>query len=191
MEFETLFRKYYWIIEAKAERASKMLKEDKQDIVSYLQLHFWNEWKSYNDKKIKFKKYIDIRLERRLIDYSRNKGLEFNRNVTKLSELISKDDDGNLVEPEFEDVTVNVEIEATLETKTDEDKRQLILALTKETDSITTAIVKEFLVDKTSSPRAIGRKLGVHHQTVRRKLDALSRKYYADYSEDINEFLVV
>ncbi len=191
MGFEELFKKYYWIIKLKARNFSRTTGEDEQDLESYLQYEFWREWSRDKNNGKDFKRYIDYRLNQRAINYTKIKSREFNRNVRKISELKSEDEEGNAVEIEFIDESIDIEREVIETKKTDEDKRQLILDLIENTDSITTAIVKEFLLDANSSPTAIGRKLGLHHQTVRRKLEALSRKYHASYSRDINEYLAV
>lgn len=191
MDIDKAFKKYYWLIELKARNFSRTTGEDEQDLISYIQYEFWREWQKYDEEESDFKRFIDYRLNQRLIDYVRNRSREFNRSIRKISELTGEDEDGNPIELEFVDETVDIERQVIEETKTDEDKRQLILALISNADSLTTAIVKEFLSDANANPTAIGRKLGAHHQTVRRKLEALSRKYYASYSEDINEYLAV
>lgn len=191
MDINKAFKEYYWLIELKARNFSKTTGEDEQDLISYIQYEFWREWQKYDKKESEFKSFIDYRLNQRIIDYTRNRSREFNRGIRKLSELAGEDEDGNPIELEFVDETVNIERQVIEDIKTDEDKRQLILALTSNVDSLTTAIVKEFLTDANANPTSIGRKLGAHHQTVRRKLEAISRKYYASYSEDINEYLAV
>jgi RNA polymerase sigma factor (sigma-70 family) len=66
------------------------------------------------------------------------------------------------------------------EIKTDDDKRQLINVLTENCDSLTTAIVNEYLGCKSGerpTPTAIGKKLGVHHEKVKRTLRKLMKQY--------------
>lgn len=77
------------------------------------------------------------------------------------------------------------------EIKTDQDKRQLIEALTKNSDALTTAIVKEHLSSEQPSARQIGRKLGVHHYTVTREIRKLSKNYDATQYGELNAFLAV
>lgn len=191
MSFEKLFKEYYWIVEEKAKRFSDSLGEDMDDLVSYMQLQFWLEWKEYDPSKKEFKNFIDFRLNQRLLDFINKRQRAFARQAKRFSELEEVDDEGNSTPFEFEDAAATAEIEEFGEKKTDEDKQQLINALIKNADSLTTAIVNEFLSDDNATPTAIGKKLGVHHQTVRRKLDALARKYYANHDEDINEYLAV
>jgi hypothetical protein len=62
--------------------------------------------------------------------------------------------------------------------QTEADQRQLIGSLIdpgKVNDAMTTAIVKAFLASDNPTPTAIGKKLGVHHSTVIRKLNRLAR----------------
>ncbi|QYG88302.1 sigma factor [Bacillus atrophaeus] len=77
------------------------------------------------------------------------------------------------------------------EIKTDQDKRQLIEALTKNSDALTTAIVKEHLSSEQPSARQIGRKLGVHHYTVTREIRKLRKNYDASLHGELNAFLAV
>jgi DNA-directed RNA polymerase specialized sigma24 family protein len=65
-----------------------------------------------------------------------------------------------------------------LRKQTEADQRQLIGSLIdpgKVNDAMTTAIVKAFLSSDNPTPTAIGKKLGVHHSTVIRKLNRLAR----------------
>lgn len=191
MEFEKVFKELFWLVEVKAKRFSETTGEDKQDLISYMQYEFWQEWLNYDKAESDFKSYIDYRLNQRAIDYVRKKSREFNRGTRKISELEGEDEDGNPIELEFIDHSADVEKQVVDKIKTDEDKRQLIFALVKDSDSLTTAIVNEFLTDANTNPTAVGKKIGVHNQTVIRKLSAIRRNYYANKSEDISDFLAV
>lgn len=191
MVFEEVFKKYYWIIETKARKFSITTGEDEDELISFMQYQFWEEFKRFEKGESSFKSFIDIRLNQRLIDFTRNKPREFNRDVKTFGELVEKDEEGNEQELEFIDESINVEAEALEEIKTVEDKRQLIHDLIKDSDSLTTAIVKEFLKDTKISRTAIGEKLGIHHEVVRRRLDKLARKYYDIADEDIYAYLAV
>lgn len=71
------------------------------------------------------------------------------------------------------------------------DHRQVIDSLTRNSDAITTAIVNAYLYDDDTRPTAIGRKLGIHHEVVKRKLSRLSRNYDATRFGDISDYLAV
>ena len=76
-----------------------------------------------------------------------------------------------------------------LETKR-ADQRQLIDFLLSGADATTTAIVEAFLNEKKPTPTAIGKKLGLHHSTVLRKLTSLASKYDSKKFGDYRDFLV-
>lgn len=76
-----------------------------------------------------------------------------------------------------------------LETKR-ADQRQLIDFLLSGADATTTAIVEAFLSEKKPTPTAIGKKLGLHHSTVLRKLTRLASKYDSKKFGDYRDFLV-
>lgn len=76
-----------------------------------------------------------------------------------------------------------------LETK-EADQRHLISFLVSGADATTTAIVEAFLNEKKPTPTAIGKKLGLHHSTVLRKLTRLASKYDSKKFGDYRDFLV-
>lgn len=79
-----------------------------------------------------------------------------------------------------DDVNIELDLIKRDQIKTDADKRQLINVLTVNSDSITTAIVNEFLNSaecERLTPTAIGKKLGIHHEKVKRVLRKLAKRY--------------
>ncbi|MEG7333284.1 hypothetical protein [Bacillus sp. 0102A] len=77
------------------------------------------------------------------------------------------------------------------EIKTDQDKRQLIEALTENSDAITTAIVKEHLSSEQPTYASIGSKVGVHYKKVERVIKGLAKNYDASQHGELNAFLAV
>ncbi|MEC1690307.1 hypothetical protein P9E05_02045 [Bacillus mojavensis] len=77
------------------------------------------------------------------------------------------------------------------EIKTDQDKRQLIKALTEKSDAITTAIVKEHLSSELPTYASIGSKVGVHYKKVERVIKGLAKNYDASQHGELNAFLAV
>jgi hypothetical protein len=75
--------------------------------------------------------------------------------------------------------------------KTEADQRQLIGFLVSGADATTTAIVKAFLAHPRPTPTAIGRKLGLHHSVVKRKLERLAGKFDAKQFGDYRDYLAV
>ena len=190
MLFIEAYKRCYWLVETISRKYSAKYGEDVEDLRSFLNTEFWITYNNYDLGRGKLETFMSISLQRRLDDYVKLKRNEFHRNLLMFSELSMEDEEGEEVEMEFVDEESCVE-DIVEKKETDEDKRQLIHVLLKNADSLTTAIAREFLQDANATPTAIGRKLGVHHQTVRRKLDALASKYYKSFDEDIEVFLAV
>src|SRR5690606_37691374 len=77
------------------------------------------------------------------------------------------------------------------EHKTDDDKLQLINALTKKSDSITQRIVTEYLRGEHTKTTAIGKVVGVHHETVKRKIKQLARNFNEGEFGKIDAYLAI
>ncbi|WP_396133312.1 hypothetical protein, partial [Bacillus anthracis] len=77
------------------------------------------------------------------------------------------------------------------EKKTDQDKRQLIKAVTEKADAITTAIVKEHLSSERPTYASIGSKVGVHYKKEERVIKGLAKNYDASQHGELNAFLAV
>lgn len=78
--------------------------------------------------------------------------------------------------------------------KKETDQRQLIdfLLRSAKTDATTTTIVEAFLIAPLSaSPNAIAKSIGLHHETVNRKLLSLGRRYDANRFGDRREYLAI
>jgi hypothetical protein len=86
---------------------------------------------------------------------------------------------------------VEQEVIDKLGKKREDDQRQLIAFLSdpSQVDSDTTLIVSNF--SQHDSITALAKALGMHHETVKRKLRKLARRYDANRFGDINEYLAV
>jgi DNA-binding PucR family transcriptional regulator len=100
------------------------------------------------------------------------------------------DDDSNTAM--FETLKDEFDLEEHVIKKKEADQRELIDFLTdpaKVSDETTTAIVETFITnDGPTTPTAIGKKLGLHHSTVIRKIERLAKRFderqfgnYRDY----------
>lgn len=91
----------------------------------------------------------------------------------------------------FETIADEFDLEEHVLKKKEADQQKLIDFLTdpaKVIDETTTAIVESFITnDGPTTPTAIGKKLGLHHSTVIRKLDRLAcrfdKKQFGDYQD--------
>ncbi|WP_157349610.1 sigma-70 family RNA polymerase sigma factor [Bacillus sp. EE-W1] len=92
----------------------------------------------------------------------------------------------------FETIADEFDLEEHVIKKKEADQRELIDFLTdpaKVSDETTTAIVESFITnDGPTTPTAIGKKLGLHHSTVIRKIERLAKRFderqfgnYRDY----------
>ncbi|PFZ19524.1 AsnC family protein [Bacillus wiedmannii] len=92
----------------------------------------------------------------------------------------------------FEAIADEFDLEEHVIKKKEADQRELIDFLTdpaKVSDETTTAIVESFITnDGPTTPTAIGKKLGLHHSTVIRKIERLAKRFderqfgnYRDY----------
>lgn|SRR5699024_479018 len=193
MNFESVYKKYYWLVEVNAKKFSKTSGEDAEELESFLNTEMWLIYQNYEKDKGCLERFLNISMQGKLINYLERRNNELNRQATPFSGLEDKDDEGKRkpFDKKSDYNLLDHVLERVSGIKTDADKRQLVDALLRNADSITTAIAHEILENDDARPTAIGRKLGIHHQTVRRKLDALSRKYYANHDEDIYEYLAV
>lgn len=78
--------------------------------------------------------------------------------------------------------------------KKEADQRQLIdfLVRSVKTDATTTSIVEAYrFAPLSAKPTEIAKSLGIHHETAKRKLHGLARRYDANRFGDIHEYLAV
>lgn len=187
-EFEIVFKEFEGVIRNISYSYSTRYKIPRDELISSLNLELWEAYKKYNKEAgTTFNTFANMLLNRKAIDIVRGKHGGYARRV--LTELIIKDDDGEeqSILDQLEDITSSFEEEIIKK----EDQRQLILYLVGQdkTDPVTTAIVTNF--GKHDSIRALGKALGIHHETVKRKLRKLSSYYDANRFGDINDYLAV
>ncbi|HDR7310320.1 TPA: sigma-70 family RNA polymerase sigma factor [Bacillus cytotoxicus] len=95
----------------------------------------------------------------------------------------------------FETIADEFDIEEHVIKKKEADQRELIDFLTdpgEVNDETTTAIVESFLSseNKTPTPTAIGKMLGLHHSTVIRKLERLAKRFDERQFGDYQDYLL-
>lgn len=175
-------------IARKYSRTSAVLRDE---IVSELNERVWWCAKNFDKQKsTDVVSHFKLHLARAAIDVTRKK------NGTYVKRSIPLDTTAEENAATFEsasdfDLESYVVDRVSGEIKTDHDKRQLIEALTNNSDALTTAIVKEHLSPEQPSARQIGRKLGVHHYTVTREIRKLAKNYDASQYGDISAYLAV
>lgn len=71
-----------------------------------------------------------------------------------------------------------------------QDQRQLIQALTSDSDETTTAIVETWLSSDKPTYTNVGKKLGINHTSVKRKLVKLSEKFDKSIHGELHEYFI-
>ncbi|WP_419884871.1 hypothetical protein [Paenibacillus sp. B-A-8] len=112
----------------------------------------------------------------------------------KRYELTINKDDEDAPTSEIADELTTEDIVIQRYKKKEADQRQLIdfLSRSAKTDTTTTTIVTAYLfAPLDAKPTEIARSLGIHHETVKRKLRRLARRYDANRFGDVHEYLAV
>lgn len=117
---------------------------------------------------------------------------------TVIDEKVERDD--GTYTPKYEAKTENKVVEdeviGNVDKKKEADQRQLIdflvISDSKEPDATTTDIVEAYrLAPPSAKDTAIAKSLGIHHETVKRKLRRLARRYDANRFGDYRDYLAV
>ncbi|MBO1582675.1 sigma-70 family RNA polymerase sigma factor [Bacillus sp. XF8] len=94
----------------------------------------------------------------------------------------------------FETIADDYDLEEHVTKKKEADQRELIDFLTdpgQVNDETTTVIVESFITnDGPTTPTAIGKKLGLHHSTVIRKLERLAKRFDERQFGDYRDYLL-
>lgn len=93
----------------------------------------------------------------------------------------------------FDNIEDDFKLEDQVLKKKEADQRQLIdflLDPDKVIDETTTTIVETFLLSDKPTPTTIGKKLGLHHSTVIRKLGRLAKRYDEKQFGDYRDYLL-
>ncbi|WP_317981523.1 hypothetical protein [Paenibacillus glycanilyticus] len=140
------------------------------------------------DKDVEFGRVFHSSLKNARIDFFRKRKRERTRQRS-LDAMTDESADEGAATPKVLRSDYDLEHEV-LKTK-EADHRQVIDFLVDPTqvDTVTTLIVTEFPKHKTVT--ALAKALGLHHEVVKRKLHALSRRYDANRFGDYRDYLAV
>lgn len=189
--FEEKFNNFYPILENIAKRYSVATGVPLDELKSSLSEEFYLKYKSFDSKRRNnFQAYMRVVLTQRAQREVERREGKFYKNVTTASQMVEDDDEADFFEMIPDEFDLEEYIISREEIKTDADKRQLINALTENSDPVTKRIVTEVLSGTEARPTAIGRALGIHHQTVIRKLKYLSKKFDETLYGEIDSYLV-
>lgn len=195
MKFEKQFNSFYPTLRQISLRFAKTTGIPAEEFESTLCEEFYIKYAHFDpQKKDSFTAYMRVVLTQRALRMASRKETEFYRKEELFVGQEDSSEDGDDVAVELEiadDFDLEEYVVIKSEHKTDADKLQLINALTKKSDSITQRIVTEYLRGEHTKPTAIGKVVGVHHETVKRKIKQLARNFNEGEFGKIDAYLAV
>lgn len=164
------------------------------ELTSQLNEELWFAYRDYDESKnAKLMTWVNGCLTRRAIDVIREREGSYRRTVTHSVEPPdSLEEFSNTVTSDI-DSGVRTE-EIVLERLKEADQRQLIDSITRsvKTDTTMTSIIAAYeTAHPSASPNAIAKTLGIHHETVNRKLRKLGRQFDSSRYGDIRDIIAV
>ncbi|MGN9867366.1 hypothetical protein [Bacillus swezeyi] len=131
-----------------------------------------------------FENYFKFSLKNKRANLYRDKKKRMQNEVLECG-FTSSDDEGAATLRVIEEDTPEI----LFFSKKRADQRQLIDYLVEKSDETTKTIVETFLTCERPTPTAIGKKLGVHHMTVIRKLEKLAGYFDTKQFGDHRDYL--
>ncbi|WP_433943657.1 hypothetical protein [Paenibacillus sp. SN-8-1] len=195
-EFNTIFEKYKPVMRRIAVRFSRVNGVPIEEILSQLHEELWIASTKFDETKgACFDTWANLKLRdraKRVI--SRKEGTHYSKTSCFSSYSLTNEDDEDA--PMFEVADVSTVEIVVLEryAKKKADQRQLIdfLVHSGVPDAATIALVEAYLsAPPSASDTAIAKSIGIHHETVKRKLRKLARRYDANRFGDLDEYLAV
>lgn len=165
-----------------------------EDVFGHLSEEFVKMIGNYDEGRSKNKdSYVQVIMTQRAIKYVKRECRRYYGMINYFAEEdIDKDESVGGIK--LSDIADDYDIESDaiyrIEGKKDEDKRQLIHDLMKDADELTKAIVSILSANPNVSYSKIGRTLGIHHETVRRRLAQLANNYDVNKYGDVSEYLM-
>jgi len=186
LKIEEQFNKTKPIIELFAKRYSKATNIPVEEFESALCEEFSKKFGSY-DGRIKFTAFIKPILVQCAMRVAARKERKFYDNIVHVDGL--QDEDGSdMFEFADENLTDQVALERIEKSP---DKLTLVRALIEKSDEFTVAAVELSLKNPDASFNSIAAEMGVHHETLKRKLKRLAKNYDQSRFGDISQYLAV
>ncbi|ATO50990.1 hypothetical protein P4V86_15495 [Brevibacillus laterosporus] len=146
----------------------------------------------YQERSDEFLHLLNFHISRRRIDIGR----KYTRRLKLERVLTAEEECANTLErisDNFDAVKYTSSTEENYLEKKERDKRELVSHLIESaktlSDEVTVKILTEF--SKYDSPNKLAKALGLHHETVNRKLRRVSRLYDANRFGDLRDYLAV
>jgi DNA-directed RNA polymerase specialized sigma subunit len=188
--FSEVYNAYKHIITLIVKEKTESNSFPKEEMLSGLRYQFWKMASKFDETKSdNFGAFIKSTLNKRAVSILTRKHGTYYSRVKSVIDEDKEDDDGNSITFEIPS-ELTVEDEISIKTKK-ADQRQLIDSLTDpaKVDATTTEIVEAFSQYK--SITALGKALGLNHNTVKRKLNRLSRNFDESVFGDYRDYLAV
>ena len=186
MGFEEQFNRTKPVIDLFAKRYSKATNIPVEEFESALCEEFSKKFEHY-DGRIKFTAFIKPVLSQCALRVADRKERKFYDNVIHVDGL--QDEDGeDLFEFADESRTDELAIERI---EKGPNKLQLVRALVEKADEFTVAAVELILKNPDASLNSIAAEMGVHHETLSRKLKRLAKNYDQSRFGDLSQYLAV
>lgn len=189
--FDQVFDHFQYLMRGIALKYTRDCQLLYDDLISVLYEKMWECLKNFDSRKTdNLENHLKVRLFRSAINFTQSKQLTYIKKRipmdTTAEENAATFESGEAIR--IEDYVVS---RVDGEIKTDQDKLQLIKALTVNSDAITTAIVNEHLSSERPTYASIGSKVGVHYKKVERVIKGLAKNYDASQHGELNAFLSV
>lgn len=186
MKFEQQFNRTKPTILLFAKRYSKATNIPVEEFESALCEEFSKKFDRY-DGRIAFSAFIKPILAQCAKRVAERRERKFYKNVIHVDGLV--DDDGDDMF-EFVDEN-NIEEVALDRIEKSPDKLSLVRALLEKSDEFTVVAVELILSKPDASLNSIAAEMGVHHETLNRKLKRLAKNYDQSRFGDVSQYLAV
>lgn len=192
MSFEKQFNEFYPTLESIARRYASSTPVPYEEYESALSEEFFLKYEEFDPtRNDNFSAFMRVVLTQRASREANRKEGQYYGSITYLDLPSIEDDDEDKLRMELaSEWDLEEHVISKEEKKSDEDKLQLIDALVKKSDPTTKQIVEHYLESEHARPTTIGKALGIHHQTVIRKITYLSRNFNETKHGEINAYLV-
>lgn len=186
MKFEEQFNKTKSLILLFSKRYSRATDIPVEEFESALCEEFSAKYERY-DGRIPFNAYIKPILTQCAARVASRGEKRFHGNVLHVEGLL--DEDGSEM---FEFADENKLEDIVLERiEKSPDKLLLVRALTEKADEFTVAAVELILLKPNASLNSIASEMGVHHETLKRRLKRLAKNYDESRFGDLSQYLAV
>src|SRR5690606_14810284 len=97
MGFNKTYQEFKWVIDINARKYAKKSGEDEDDLRSFLNTEFWLVYQNFKKERGNMETFLNVSLQRRVIDYLNLKPNKFNRSVKPFSSVLEKNEDDEYI----------------------------------------------------------------------------------------------